>query len=422
MFNKRMLSILKRELRDKILSKTFIVMTLLVPIFMIVVLALPTFLMTMDKNDNFNVTVISEENNLIDSLQNELGKLELVKKGKSLINYYSKNEDGLKKYLKDNKKKLLDGEITGVVFLPKNAISDKSLKFYSKNPNNKNLFSKFRGPINQVLTNYYFEGKNLSPEDLKYARSRVNFDTFRISKGEKIKAESKGNRIISFLLTFLLYFSLIFIGTMVMRSVVEEKNNRIVEVLLSSVSSQELMTGKILASAITGLLQMTIWLTPLILLISTSLFIIPEQFALQINMSLIFYFLFNFFVGLITFLGLFATVGSIFDNDQDAQSGIWPIMMLIMIPFFIAIAIQDNPNNYVGYIASMFPFASIIVMPAKMTLIDVPLWQILLSILVNLATMFGIFILAGKVYRVGILSTGKKPKWSEVIKWLKYKY
>ena len=422
MFNQRMLSILKRELKDKILSKTFIIMTLLVPVFMIVILALPTFLMTVDKNDNFNITIISEESNLIDSLQNELGKLELIKKGKSRITYLTKNENGLNQFLKDNKKKLLDENITGVVFLPKNVVSDKNLKFYSKNPNNKNLFSKFRDPINQVLTNFYFEGKNLSIDELKYARSRVNFDTFRISKDEKIKAESKGNRIISFLLTFMLYFSLIFMGTMVMRSVVEEKNNRIVEVILSSVSSQELMTGKILGSAITGLLQMTIWMTPLILLISTSLFVIPEEFALQIDMSLILYFLFNFFVGLITFLGLFATVGSIFDNDQDAQSGIWPIMMLIMIPFFIAIAIQQNPNNSVGYIASMLPFASIIVMPAKMTLIDVPVWQILLSALINLGTMFGIFFLAGKVYRVGILSTGKKPKWSEVIKWLRYKY
>ncbi len=422
MFNQRMLSILKRELKDKILSKTFIIMTLLVPFFMIIVLALPALLMNLDTNDNFNVTIITAENNLVESLQNELSNIESIKKGKSSITYLSMDENGLKQYLKDNEKKLLDEKITGVIFLPKDAVSDKNLKFYSKNPNNKNLFSKFRGPINQVLTNYYFEGKNLSPEELKYARSRVSFDSFRISKGEKIKAESKGNRIISFLLTFLLYFSLIFIGTMVMRSVVEEKNNRIVEVILSSVNANELLTGKILGSAITGLLQMIIWLSPLVLLISTSLFIIPEEFALQIDMSLILYFLFNFFIGLITFLGLFATVGSIFDNDQDAQSGLWPIMMLIIIPFFIAIAIQDNPNNSIGYISSMFPFSSLIVMPAKMTLIDVPLWQILLSVVVNLATMFGIVALAGKIYRVGILSTGKKPKWSEVIKWMKYKY
>jgi len=422
MFNQRMLSILKRELKDKILSRTFIIMTLLVPLFMVIILALPTYLMTMDKNDNFNITVITENNKIADNLKTELGKIESVKEGKSRIKFLVKDENGLKEYLKENKQKILNEKITGVIYLPKKSAADKRLKFYSNNPNNKNLFTQLKGSFNQVLTDSYFSGKNLSEKDIKYARTRVFFDSFRISKDASIKAESKGNRIISFLLTFLLYFSLIFMGTMVMRSVVEEKNSKIVEVILSSVSSKELMTGKILGAAITGLLQMIIWLTPLILLISTSIFIIPAEFALQIDMSLILYFLFNFFIGLITFLGLFATVGSIFDNDQDAQSGIWPLMMLVIIPFFIAIAIQDNPNNSVGYIASMFPFASLIVMPAKMSLIDVPLWQILLSVVVNLGTMFGIFILAGKVYRVGILSTGKKPKWSEVIKWLKYKY
>jgi len=416
MFNQRMLSILKRELKDKILSRTFIVMTLLVPLFMVIILALPTYLMTMDKNDNFNITVITENNKIADNLKTELGKIESVKEGKSRIKFLVKDENGLKEYLKENKQKILNENITGVIYLPKKSAADKRLKFYSNNPNNKNF--QLKGSFNQVLTDNYFTGKNLSEKDIKYARTRVFFDSFRISKDASIKAESKGNRIISFLLTFLLYFSL----TMVMRSVVEEKNSKIVEVILSSVSSKELMTGKILGAAITGLLQMIIWLTPLILLISTSIFIIPAEFALQIDMPLILYFLFNFFIGLITFLGLFATVGSIFDNDQDAQSGIWPLMMLVIIPFFIAIAIQDNPNNSIGYISSMFPFASIIVMPAKMSLIDVPLWQILISVVVNLGTMFGIFILAGKVYRVGILSTGKKPKWSEVIKWLKYKY
>jgi len=422
MFNKRMLSILKRELKDKILSRTFIVMTLLVPMFMIIIMALPTYLMTVDKDESFNITVISEDNSLTDKLKDEIDKIESVKLGKSKVDFLIRDENGLNEYIEENKKDILNEKITGVVYLPKKSAEDKVLRFYSKNPNNKNVFDKLRNSLNQVLTDNYFTGKNLSKDDIKYARTNVFFETFRISKDEMIKSESKGNRIISFLLTFLLYFSLIFMGTMVMRSVVEEKNNRIVEVILSSVNSHDLMIGKILGSAITGLLQMSIWMTPLILLISTSIFIIPEEFALQIDMSLILYFLFNFFVGLITFLGLFATVGSIFDNDQDAQSGIWPIMMLIMIPFFIAIAIQQNPNNSIGNIASMFPFASIIVMPAKMTLIDVPLWQILFSVAVNLATMFGIFSLAGKVYRVGILSTGKKPKWSEVIKWLRYKY
>ena len=135
-----------------------------------------------------------------------------------------------------------------------------------------------------------------------------------------------------------------------------------------------------------------------------------------------FYVLLNFFIGLITFLGLFATVGAIFDNDQDAQSSMWPLMMLILIPFYIAISIQNNPQGMIGMVASMFPFAAIIVMPARMALVDIPVWQFVLAVVVNLATMVGIFPLAGKIYRVGILMSGKKPKWNEVVRWLKYKY
>lgn len=115
-------------------------------------------------------------------------------------------------------------------------------------------------------------------------------------------------------------------------------------------------------------------------------------------------------------------IGSIFDNAQDAQSGMWPILMLIMIPFFIALSMAHNPANPIAQIASMFPFASIIVMPARMAIVDVPLWQVVLSIAVSIATIMAIFPIAGKIFRVGILRTGKKPKWSEIIKWLKYSY
>jgi ABC-2 type transport system permease protein len=164
---------------------------------------------------------------------------------------------------------------------------------------------------------------------------------------------------------------------------------------------------------------MAIWLSPIMLLISTSFFMLPPEFTLSITPATLFYFLLNFFIGLVTFLGLFASIGAIFDNDQDAQSGIWPVMMLIIIPFFISFSMTNNPENSLATISSMFPFASIIVMPARMTLIAVPVWQLILSIVVNLAVILAIFPIAGKIYRIGILMTGKKPKWSEVIKWLK---
>ena len=97
-------------------------------------------------------------------------------------------------------------------------------------------------------------------------------------------------------------------------------------------------------------------------------------------------------------------------------------MLLVMIPFFISMSMIENPTNPVASIASMSPFAAVIVMPAKMAMVDVPLWQVLVSTLVNILTVIAIFPIAGKIYRVGIMMTGKKPSWIEVMKWLKYKY
>jgi ABC-2 type transport system permease protein len=228
--------------------------------------------------------------------------------------------------------------------------------------------------------------------------------------------------IASFLFTFLLYFSLVLFGSSILNSVIEEKSNRIVEVLLSSLDSTELLTGKILGSAITGILQMAIWLIPVFVLVTTSLFVLPQEFILSISVSQLLFFLLNYFIALVTFMGLYAAVGSIFTNAQDAQSGLWPVLMLIMIPFFISIGLISNPNNGIARIASMLPFAALIVMPARMAIMEVPVWQFILSLAVNLITLFLIFPISGKIYRIGILSTGKKPQWSEVIKWVKYKY
>jgi len=167
---------------------------------------------------------------------------------------------------------------------------------------------------------------------------------------------------------------------------------------------------------------MAVWFIPILIVMFTSVFALPEEFGFQISVFQIVYLLFNFFLGLLTFLGLFVMVGSIFDNVQDVQSGMWPILMLIMIPFFIAISVANNPTNPIAEIASMLPFASIIVMPARITIIDVPLWQFIISIIINIVTIVAIFPLAGKIFRVGILRTGKKPKWSEIVRWLKYSY
>lgn len=419
MFSKRTLTIIKRELQTKLLSRTFILMTILVPLFMFGIIALQTLFVNIEGDSNTVLRVFVEDASLVADLENEFAESDAVKDDGYKISVENLAADNLNNIIAEYKGDMLNNKISGIVFIPNEALTDKNVKYYSKYPNNNSIFNKIRNSINTVLINKYFAGKDFTEEEIDFARKNVWFKGFRISKEEDVEEAGYGNQILAYLFTFLLYFSLLITGSTSMRSAIEEKTSRIVEVILSSVNSQELMAGKILGNTITALIQMFIWLIPIIMLISTTWFVLPKEISIGITGFHIIYFLFNYCLGLLTFLGLFIMVGSIFDNEQDTQSGMWPIMLLIMIPFFMAFSLRNNPDNTLGLISSMAPFSSIIVMPARMTLTEIPMWQFGVAVAVNILVVMLIFNIAGRIYRIGILSTGKKPSWGEVIKWLK---
>jgi ABC-2 type transport system permease protein len=207
-----------------------------------------------------------------------------------------------------------------------------------------------------------------------------------------------------------------------MAAVNEEKVSRVVEVVLSSVSTAELMAGKIIGSAIAGFAQMFIWLIPVVLITSGSLPLIValSELNIQLDISMLAYFLLNYLIGVLTFLSIFSAFGAMFDTPQDAQSSMFPVMLLIVVPFFLAFSVVNNPTSMLGVVGSMLPFFAILVMPARMVLIDVPLWQFALAVLVNLATLYFVVLLCGKIYRFTILMTGKQPSWKEIYKWIRY--
>lgn len=420
MLNTRIIALIKRELREKLFSKAFIFMTILFPLLMFGIIGIQILMRT--DEGNLKIDLITENVEMTAAFQNEMISSELNKDGKFTFNFFTMNKEELNEYLNQKKKDLLDGKINGIIFIPPTALKNKRIEYYSKTPKDISLSRRLSGSINKVLIDSYFSNRALSKDELDFARKDVDFAGFKISKEEGIEEEGYGNLVLSYVFTFLLYISLLMTGQMMMQSVIEEKSNRIVEIILSSVSAKELMAGKIIGSTITALIQMTIWLSPIMMIISTTWIALPPELTFNITMNHILYLMLNFGLGLITFLGLFAMMGSIFDNPQDAQSGMWPVMLLIIIPFLMAISMMENPNSPIANVASLLPFASIMIMPVKMTVVEVPIWQLILCLVINTATIFAIFPIAGKIYRIGILRTGKKPKWSEVVRWLKYKY
>lgn len=420
MFNYRTLAVIKRELREKLMSKSFIIMTILLPVFMFGIIGVQTLLVTYEGDSGSKIEIVAPKDEIIQDVAEYVSSEDFVKNGSYKINYAIAND--IEKYVNNNREKLINEQLDGIIFIPESAVKDKKLQYYTKSPNNRTIPDKLSSPINKYLIDKYFGTKNLTKEELDFARMSVDIAGYKVSEKAEFEEQGYGNAILAYVFMFLLYISLLMMGSMTMQSVQEEKNSKIVEVILSSVSSKELLTGKILGAAITGVIQMGIWLIPIITIISTTWFVLPPEITFNITYGHLIYFLLNFFLGLVIFLGLFATVGSMFETAQEAQSGMWPVMMLIMIPFFVALSMMRNPDNPIAEVASFLPFATVMVMPGKFVLTDVPIWQLSISILINVLTIVGIFPLAGKIFRVGVLRSGKKPTLADVIKWIKYKY
>lgn len=419
MLNNRIIALIKRELREKLMTKSFIIMTVSVPLFMLLIFGLQMLIMLYQGDKGTRIELITQSESLTDSCRKYLTKLDFIKDESYIISYNTLPKKSLKDHIEGRKKEILSGKLNGIIYVPSTALEDKEVEYYSKTPNNAAVFQKLNNHINEVLIDQYFSGKELTDEELKFARMGVKFNGFKVTEKDELEEEGAGNTILAVLFSFLIYMSLLFSGGMTFNSVLEEKSSKVVEVLLSSVSSRELMTGKIIGCTITVFAQMVIWLLPVFILVTTTWIILPKWLVIDINYGPLIYFLINFLLACLIFQGLYATVGAIFDNPQEAQSGIFPIIMLIMIPFFLSFTILRNPNSQLAVVSSYIPFATIFVMPLRFTIVDMPVWKLILSQLINVATLMLIFPLAGKIYRIGILRTGTKPTLREVFRWLK---
>jgi len=261
---------------------------------------------------------------------------------------------------------------------------------------------------------------------------------------------------------FLMYMIVLMFGVQVMRGVFEEKNNRIVEVIISSVKPFQLMMGKIIGIALVGLTQFLVWivLTIGIVFIAKSIImpgdtqemaqIMSQSVMEQSNMPaadqmdvgiptenaefiklfnsfmnvpwglIITAFIFYFIFGYLLYASIFAALGSAVDAESDTQQFMFPVMLPIILGLFVAMGTMENPESSLSFWFSMIPFTSPIVMMARIPF-EVPIWEVVLSITILAATFVGMVYLAGRIYRVGILMYGKKVSYKEMWKWIRYK-
>ena len=318
---------------------------------------------------------------------------------------------------------------------------ESSIEIYSINQMSLSTKQNIENQIDKKLTNIYLLQSGINPDQIKKSQSKSRIKTYVVDEqGENTKGNSEASFGIGLVGGFLIYIFIFMYGTMVMRSVIEEKTNRIVEIIISSVKPFELMLGKIISVALVGLSQFAMWIIlGFVFLLIANGFISTDLDVTNLNTneavlsseigsslialpikSLIFVFLVYFLGGYLLYGSLFAAIGSASDQETDSQQFIIPITMPLIVSFVLVQVVIDNPHGALAYWLSMIPFTSPIIMIARIPF-GVPIHELLLSISLLIGGFLLTTWLAAKIYRVGILMYGKKISYKELLKWLKYK-
>lgn len=432
----RFFLVLQREYYSIVAKKSFILTTLLSPIIMIALIAVPVLLMEFNKSDAQKVTVIDQSGKYADKFVDSEDFDYQILPDMTVGNMKDRYEES-------------DGDIYAILVIPSDIDDSHVVNIYSEKPVKMSLSRE----ISDILGNGLSEAKISSYDipELKeiIAESNINVEVKSHTwdeEGESLSSSELAT-LTGLFLAFLTYMFVLMYGAMIMSSVVEDKTNRIVEVIVSSCRPMELMLGKIFSIALVGLTQIAIWTVLLsigtFILSVTGIFTaspdmataamaggsmpempdsgMPEllQAVLGVNwFRLLGIFVLYFIGGYLLYAALFAAFGSAVDQQSDANQFTMPIMMIIIIALLIGQACMENPDGTLGVVCSLIPFTSPIVMMIRLPY-DVPVWEIIVSILLLYATAILFTWLAARIYRTGILMYGRKVSFKEILRWVK---
>jgi len=439
--------ILKQEYLKRVKKKSFIILTLLVPLLFVGMFALIILLSINNDKQERTIAVFDESALFLGELeQDEYTKFHFIPQEE-----YSELKSDLK-----------NSEFYALLYIPENIYSAGTAQLISAKQVPIELTEKIQRHLSQFIEKDKRQkvideaGIPDLDERLAATQTSVKLNTLKISEtGEATQSSSEVAFIASYAMGFIIYFFVFMYGSMVMRSVMEEKKNRIVEVIISSVKPFQLMAGKIIGTALVGLTQVAIWVVVgLIVLTAMQSFFTPEsaqqmgqslmesrqsmspemtQAAAQnqvtealemignLNLGLIlFTFVFYFLAGYLMYSSLLGAVGAAVDNDEDSQQMVLPITFPLIISIMLLFPIARNPEGPVAFWGSIIPFTSPVAMLARIPY-GIPTWELLLSMFLLLLATLGAIWVAAKIYKTGLLMYGKKVNLKELIKWLRYK-
>lgn len=430
--------VIEREYMERVKKKSFIITTVLTPLLMMLMMALPALIMNFVDSSSTTVSVIDNSGVVLDKLESN-ESLSFRPATDATVDSAITREG-----------------IDAVLVIPENIIENRraNLKYYSNGPSSIGVESDITKQINKIIETERLKDYKIGNIDqiLESVKSEISLTTVRTDNDSEESNSSMFSYGVGVGMTFVLYMFLLIYGQMVMTSIIEEKGNRVLEVVVSSVKPTQLMMGKIIGVALVAITQIVIWG---ILLSVMSAYLLPalvpadamadvvavqngqfEQVSDKSSIEMIqaigmlgdvgrilsLMGLMTVFLifGFLLYSSIFAAVGSAVDNIQDASQLTSFAVFPIIFGLIFAMVAAADPMGSVAFWTSMFPLTSPMVMVARIPF-GIPTWEIVLSLAILAAGFIAMVWLAGKIYRVGIFMYGKKPTIKELIRWINYK-
>ncbi|MGB5434910.1 MAG: ABC transporter permease [Maribacter sp.] len=439
--------IIRREYLAKVRNKSFVIMTFLSPILMVGMVVLIAYLTKINDNQKRIIGVFNES----DYFSNDFNTTE------STSYVYFKDVS-----LQQAKDSTAQMGYYGLLHIPDETELEKVAQhayFYTKEAPSTSVLDKLEDVFQDRLRERRLQDMGVSTKEFALMDRKFEINTATFEGQQNLKGINEIKAIIGGGFGYLIMMFIIIYGGFVMRSVIEEKTSRIIEVIISSVKPFQLMMGKIIGTSLAGITQFAIWIisASLLLMVAFAIFDIDpatlnngadisgmtgnltpsvptpnetiQAYAQELYQipwfMLICFFVVYFILGYLIYSSIYAAIGAAVDNETDTQQFIFPVILPLMLAIYVGFfSVFSNPHGPIAVGFSLFPLTSPIVMlmrlPGGIGEGGVPLWEVVVSILLLIITFLGIVWLAAKIYRVGILMYGKKPSYKELYKWIKY--
>jgi len=423
--------ILKREYLQRVRTRSFLVLTVLLPVIMTAFMALPAKMATVGEKPT-HVVVVSSSPRVGEMVRQQLLVL-------ATPAFLDEDEEGSRptkkaedRYIIDldgnateAEKATLTGKVStraidGFLWATDDAIADRKVVWTSRGMLDFAERMRISEAVGRVAVQKDLAANGMNAAQTEEVLKPVRLEPVRIEGGKEAKGNGNARLVEITVMVMLIYMAVLFYGISVMRSVLEEKNSRIMEVLLSSASSTELMAGKLLGVGAVGLTQILVWAIMAGTVALPALAAQPNFADLQISPGVIVAFAVYFLLGYLLYSTMYAAIGAVTTTEQEGQQIQFIIVIPLVMSVFMLMPAIRTPDSPVVFWMSLIPFFSPIVMYARIVVQTPPLWQIALSVTLLVGTIWGLVVLCARIYRIGVLIYGKRATIPEILKWLKY--